>query len=1623
MRHMTTKKFLAGIMTLIMLFSCFGFADAVDFSGSGIVDANDSVTSEAADSQTIDPNEETIILIGVEGDAALKTHKNIDDALKAAPGIKKMQEEAVELIEKAIGEEITVMDSYTLLYNGFTIMGTYSMVDRLNAIDGITASVPAKFSALDFVDGGDIVTPRVNTSTGTIGAQQAWQLGYTGEGSAIAVIDTGIRATHEAFSIMPENGKITEEYLSEVISEHGDIIHFGSSATQLYINEKLPFNWDYYDNNYDPNHTSSDHGTHVSGIAAGHSPGGFKGTAPDAQLVTMQVFDIYGSAYFTTLLLALEDCVVLGVDAINMSLGTPGGFTDPSYISDDFANALDLLEAAGIPVIVAAGNDANTLLWTNYGDNRNRVYAGLAANPDYGIVGAPATFGQAFAVGSIRNTSAETSYLTVGDHYFYPASVTGSTDLGALAGSDPTDYPIVYAGYCSQEELAELDVEGAIVLARRGNNITFTDKCTWAADAGAAGIIIFNNTSGDFSPSVVSPIPLGTLSQASGEEIISLLTDGVNGTCTLTVGTVYEALSMSSTSSWGTTADLKIKPEIVAPGDNINSAIGFGSDMDYGNKSGTSMATPQIAAAMAIIRERVAEVMPNATAEEINKLAYSFAMSTAHQVNGFVRQQGAGVIDIASAVTTEAYLSVPGCDRPKLEIGENEEGTFTFTFNVNNFGDSELTYSIVPYVMTDSATDGTYDGPWHQPSAESIDVKLVTGSIFNVTNLVDITAPDTVTVPAGESVEIEMTIAATEALMDYIHENFSSGIYLEGFIKLEAITENTVDLSIPFLGFVGDWDYAAMFDRGYYWQYPTGEINMQQHYTCLYNFAGYTAEQGLGLNRYADMTGHPFIPDRGAISPNGDGLYDSLSYIEFALLRGAKELKVYVENAEGQVIQTIYEGQYAIKNHFWDYNYAGTLNKILPDFTGANMSEGETVYVVVEAWLDHEGYLPENNENGRWIIPVTKDTQVPGIAVSESGIEIIDEQYIAYIGIYSDEEMQNALLETGVFAEQRAEAYAYDTELTELYVKVADYAGNETTYHVDRETGIVYDLDISVTDFGRQINGYSVSDYTTYSTQKSWISFMSNVPAGTIETLKLDGFSNSVGGGMGQEVDIYDCAVTPDGTIYACDMPCNLFTIDPETFERSEPIFNGLDAGGFQLRNLMVHPETGELYCMYCVNGWQYNFGKVDLENRTIEWMFTINEFCWAMDFLDKNTLISYDGNDLRTYDLSGNNIDTIELGAYLGDPTQTGGNLSWAGYTGSLLYEEETNSVYCTSYWGWLYFGERSGSGGMFKFDLDTNTMSLHTFGDARGGGRFVMGLYFADEAGNQVPTPLEDFSLSCDTLDVDLYGTSEIEFIRNPVDANLYELEWSSEDESIATVDGNKVKATVEGVGIGTTTIVCTVLVDGEVFGTAEAEVNVVPNEALNEAANAEGSNIIVGSPSPYPFIPVQGEDRYYIESTNQTVGNTSSVLKTDLYMMAGDTLEFDYFVSSELDYDYFNFLVNGTLVLSDSGTDDGWEQFSYTATEAGTYTFEWRFDKDPAAQEGEDVLRIDEIKCIRALDINGDGNLSGADALLVLRYSMDLCTMNDEQIERADVDDSGSVTALDALIILRAIFELDQ
>lgn len=132
----------------------------------------------------------------------------------------------------------------------------------------------------------------------------------------------------------------------------------------------------------------------------------------------------------------------------------------------------------------------------------------------------------------------------------------------------------------------------------------------------------------------------------------------------------------------------------------------------------------------------------------------------------------------------------------------------------------------------------------------------------------------------------------------------------------------------------------------------------------------------------------------------------------------------------------------------------------------------------------------------------------------------------------------------------------------------------------------------------------------------------------------------------------------------------------------------------------------------------------------------------------------------------------------------------------------------------------------------------------------------------------------------------------------------------------------------------------------------------EEFDAALNASGSSLTFRNDTTHPWNIVTNSGRTYVESSIQGLHNTSSsITATYSGLTAGQTLSFDWSVSSENNYDWMTFTVNGNTVQRISGTHS-FASYSYTIPANGVYTFAWTYSKDTSASSGSDSACLDNI-----------------------------------------------------------------
>ncbi len=821
--------------------------------------------------------------------------------------------------------------------------------------------------------------------------------GYDGSGMVVAVLDTGLDAKHTAFSVdnfTSQKLGLTYEDVSKVVNTTtAATLTEGLTVDDVYINNKVPFGFDYADKDPDPYSTHNNHGTHVSGVIVGKDAT-ITGVAPNAQLVAMKIFsDVMDTARASWILSALEDCVILGVDVINMSLGTACGFSRES--DEEVLNGVyDKIRAAGISIVVAASNSYSSA----YGSEANGNLP-LTSNPDTGTVGSPSTYKGALSVASIDGTP--TPYLLYGDKiiYFDEANNSAAEELDFFerllgdADSKEIEY-VVIPGIGRSADYTGLDVKDKLVLVRRGDN-TFEEKAMIAENQGAAGIIIYNNVSGEIKMNVgKAQLAVCSISQNDGELLaaesgkLKIARDQASGPF------------MTDFSSWGPTPDLKIKPELTAHGGNILSSVTGGG---YDRLSGTSMACPNLAGVVVLMRQYVVENFPDIANDnvKVSALVNQLMMSTADIIlntNGqpyAVRKQGAGLANLFNSLKTDAYITTKDetgavMDKTKIELGDDKEktGVYTLNFTVNNFGDQDRTYTVGTYVMTEGVSETKTA---HGKNTVTEEAYILEGAGVKVTVGGEEIKKNQISVAAGSTVDVTVTITLTDANKAYLDESFENGMYVEGFVTLENSDKDAVDLSVPYLAFYGDWTKAPMFDLDYF-ETNADELDNALSFEDKTMADAYATRPIGGVESdYVSYLGTYYFlqdPEDIVISANRDyialsnqeGTIHSLRFVWAGLLRAAERIEITVtDDVTGDVIFETVDDD--VRKSYGDGGSIYPANvEIEFDTQDYNLANNTEYTVKLVGYMDYDEGALETNKKNVFEFPLVVDFEAPTLS-------------------------------------------------------------------------------------------------------------------------------------------------------------------------------------------------------------------------------------------------------------------------------------------------------------------------------------------------------------------------------------------------------------------------------------------------------------------------------------------------------------------------------------------------------------------------------------------------------------------------------------------------------------------
>lgn len=636
--------------------------------------------------------------------------------------------------------------SFERLFNGISVRATPAEKARLERLPGVKAVHAVSIIPAPKTERapGD-VSPMMNTALAMTGADYAQNvLGLTGQGIKVGIIDTGVDVDHPAL-----NGGTPGFPNPRVVSGYDFV---GDDYNADLGNEPMP------DANPDD---CGGHGSHVAGIVGANGEV-LKGVAPNVTFGAYRVFGCNGTTDSDIMAAAMERALADGMQVVNQSIGS--SFQWPDYPT---AKAADNLVKAGVVMVASIGNSGTSGLYA---------------------AGAPGVGKKVIGVASFDNTAMSLSHFTA-----------GAADVGYLAATGaptpPTSgsFPLARTGTTTTandacDPLAAGSLSGQVALIRRGT-CSFYIKAFNAQSAGAAGVILYNNTTGMINPTVAgSPpitIPVVSITAADGATLDGQIQAGGASmdwqSGVISVPNPTGGL-ISSFSSWGLAADLSLKPNLGAPGGSIYSTYPLEKG-GYTSLSGTSMAAPHTAGAAALMLQADPTLSPAKVKQRLQNTAVPKAFNGA-PTSGFidmVHRQGAGLINIPAAVQAPVVIQTS-----EIALGETSGAAQTRTVTLKNNSTSAVTYDL-------SHNAALATGP-----------NTFTVSALDSPATVSFSAPS-VTVPAKGTATVDVTVDANAGLSD----RSIFGGYIVATPQGGGQT-----LRVPYAGFKGDYQSIPVLTSG-----------------------------------------------------------------------------------------------------------------------------------------------------------------------------------------------------------------------------------------------------------------------------------------------------------------------------------------------------------------------------------------------------------------------------------------------------------------------------------------------------------------------------------------------------------------------------------------------------------------------------------------------------------------------------------------------------------------------------------------------------------------------------------------------------------------------------------------
>jgi minor extracellular serine protease Vpr len=615
------------------------------------------------------------------------------------------QQDAIVAEVRAAIPTAQVQERYDILLNGFAVQVPSRSLPKLMRLKGVTKVYPS-LAYFATMDRGPSVIHATDLAAAT---------GDKGQGIKIGVVDTGVDSSSPflnptGFSYPAGFPKGDTKLTTPKVIVARVFPGFPRDKSST-----VPFD------------KTEPHGTHDSGIAAGdestNAPAGpdhpavagLSGVAPKAWIGNYRVFTVPTplghEADTPEIVHAFEAAVADGMNVINFSGGGPQ--TDP--VNDAMFETIHNASLAGVVPVIAAGNDREDFgLGTtgSPGVAPDAIAVAATSNshvfaPALSVVGGPPSLG-AVPIQGAGGTKFPTAWSSTDQPI---------VDVTSVMGSDGKPVEAHLCGSASEPNtslgtLPKGSVKGKILLVSRGI-CTFASKAERAANGGATGVILVDNRFGEANAIPIPlAVPAGMISDLDGQLLHAYLAQhGGQAAIRVTAGiqeiqTGRSGVITSFSSAGPTDFGWFLKPDISAPGlDVLSSTPPATTGSTFSVFAGTSMATPHVAGAAALLLQR----HPGWTAPQVKSALMSTAgaawQNTARTQEASVLLEGSGLANVLTADDPKVFTDPQSLSFQRIDVSTGQQVKAQLV-TVADAGDGSGTWtvSLAPQAQTAGVT-------------------------------------------------------------------------------------------------------------------------------------------------------------------------------------------------------------------------------------------------------------------------------------------------------------------------------------------------------------------------------------------------------------------------------------------------------------------------------------------------------------------------------------------------------------------------------------------------------------------------------------------------------------------------------------------------------------------------------------------------------------------------------------------------------------------------------------------------------------------------------------------------------------------------------------------------------